>query len=200
MNTQYVTQLYSAHFDKLSLVIGKLVTLLLFLSQIFLTASNSWAKDYGESNRYGKLTPTHVYAISLCLQRSIDLYIKHENKPLYNKVKMMTPISVTGKKPDDVFILFNILANEIDHLAMHNNVLKVSRIKREKELAIPAEIYLMSGQLLDTFTKIINTFETGKTLGDIYKTSQTSNKTPNDVFALGDLALRKIKLLEEKND
>ncbi|MBF0384051.1 MAG: hypothetical protein HQL69_23810, partial [Magnetococcales bacterium] len=106
------------------------------------------------------------------------------------------PVKVTGKNPDDVFKLFNKLADRLDILASNSGISKVSRIQIEKEKAIPAEVYIMNGNLLDAMVRIVKSSRPNMVLGDLYKTNNvTTTKTPSDVFGLGELALRKVNII-----
>mgnify|MGYP003962122481 CR=1 FL=1 len=177
-------------------MIAMVVILVLYSILVAVPGVSAGKVDYGISDRYGVVTPTHVFEISTSMLKVLDYYVEHQAADVWRKVHEMQPTQFTGKRPEQVMVLFNKLADRLDRLAVKNGMVLVARIEQEQKLAIPAEVYLMNGNLLDFMVKLIDASESSQVLGDLYMTKRAADeKTPSDVFALGELALRKVDLL-----
>ncbi len=96
-------------------------------------------------------------------------------------------------------MLFISLSDHINRLAAYNGIKGADPVIREKDRAIPAEVYMMNGVLLDAMVRIVADGNGERIWGDMYKIEAvTQKKTPSDVFALGELALRKIEAVFSK--
>jgi len=158
-------------------------------------AVNAASKAGSNSSIYGKVTPTQAYAILQSYESLFAYYVKHHKKGIAAKVKALKLKSFSGKIPEDVFVKVSRLSDSIDKLAGKIRVESVDRITRAKKKAIPAEVFLQVGNNLDTLVEIMNKLEPGKSWGDYYvNRTYKKAKSPNDVYALADLMVRKIKL------
>ncbi|WP_051563699.1 hypothetical protein [Enterovibrio calviensis] len=158
-------------------------------------ASKTANVDYGYSKLYGELTPTQVYS----LVKNIDSMVMHYAYRYKPKTASKLPrkiIPVNGYRPEQVFVALGKLSDDIDVFAKQQNVPPVTRIKREAKDAIPAEVFLLAGASLDTFSAAMAVLEPNNTFGDFYAhRTYSRNKTPSDVYALVDLINRKLTIL-----
>ncbi|HEC12118.1 MAG TPA: hypothetical protein ENI80_02560 [Acidiferrobacteraceae bacterium] len=163
-------------------------------SQISIANANK--KSFGYSNRYGAVTPSQVYSLQQDFEALFMLYVKNHKKGLAAQVKALNLVPITGKIPDDVFVITNRLSNSLDRLAKSLHLKPMKRFTREKAKAIPAEVYLQAGNNLDVLVKIMNKLESEKNWGNYYAIRQYKlAKNPSDVFALADLSERRLNLV-----
>jgi len=108
----------------------------------------------------------------------------------------MAILPETKKTPEDVFVKINQLSDLLDKLSSRLKLSPTSRLKRENQKAIPAEVFLQSGNTLDALIAIMNKLEPGRQWGNYYKTNSKSKpRTPTEVYALADLMLRRLAVV-----
>ncbi|MDD1781181.1 hypothetical protein LRP49_08175 [Enterovibrio sp. ZSDZ35] len=154
-------------------------------------------KQFGHSDYYGPLTPTQVFS----LMQSVDALVTHYATHQFPERSAWLPtrqITVENYRPEDVFVALSRLSDLVDQLALKHKVRPTHRIERERDLAIPAEVFLQAGECLDTLALVMNSLSPDEVFGDFYANNSDSkkqNKTPSDVFALVDLIVRKLNTL-----
>lgn len=159
-------------------------------------AETNTDKKFGYSDRYGKVTPSQVFAILKNYESMFSYYINNHYKDKISLLNSLELIPVTGKKPEDVFVNVNKLSDLIDQLAVKFHMQAMPRISRENNIAIPAEVFLQSGHILDAFTNIMVQLEPNNAWGNFYKMrADITGKNPNHVYALSDLSKRKFELV-----
>lgn len=95
-----------------------------------------------------------------------------------------------------MFDITNHLSASLDRLAKSLRLKPTKRVNREKDKAIPAEVYLQAGNNIDMLVKIMDKLEPEKNWGDYYANREYKQaKNPSDVFALADLPARRLNLI-----
>ncbi len=149
-------------------------------------------KIHGYSNLYGVVTPSQVYALLENYNVALLHYVKTHKRSLLGKVKAEKLVVFKNKKPEDVFVILNKLSSKVDKLTRRVKQKPMTRVKREKAKAIPAEVFLQAGNNLDAFVQYMHSIEVDKSWGQFYTNRTYSvGKTPDNVYALVDLLLRK---------
>lgn len=163
---------------------------------VYAQTSSTGQKSFGNSNRYGKVTPALVYSIAQNYENLFLYYVKNHKSNLTTAVTELEPIPFSGMTPEDVFVRLNRLNLLMDRLAKSVQVEPVEKITREKGKAIPAEVFLAVANNLDTLNSVINKLEPGKNWGQFYnKRTYDKPLTPSDVYALVDLSVRRLNLV-----
>jgi hypothetical protein len=153
-------------------------------------------KAFGYSDRYGTVTPTQVYSLLKDFEAVFMYYVDNHQKAITARVKALDLKPVTGKTPEHAFVKLHRLSDSIDKLANRIRLEPMKRILRENKKAIPAEVFLQTGNNLDAMVKIMTKLEANKAWGDYYDLRQDlKNKKPNDVFALADLSIRRLDVV-----
>lgn len=153
-------------------------------------------KAFGYSSHYGVVTPTQVYTILESVNRALVFYSKNHKRSVVSKVKTLKQSKITGKSPEHVFIKLTSLSNAMDKLSRRKQVKAMPRVTKAKAKAIPAEVFIQAGHNLDALIKYMSKVDPGKTWGQFYDlNSNISAKTPSDVYAIADLALRRLELI-----
>lgn len=155
-------------------------------------AANADAKKYGYSRRYGKLTPNQVFGLAVRLNEAFLASPQVRQSDGFQRLKAISPATITGKTPEDVFVALGNLADVVDRLRESANMGIKTRIKREKEKAIPAEVYLAVGTCLDGVVGWIAAKNPDRAWGELYRVQTYTGKTPSDVFAQIQAATRRI--------
>ncbi|MDD1795097.1 hypothetical protein LRP50_18370 [Enterovibrio sp. ZSDZ42] len=196
---KHLTKIYARPIKRpLNLNVTLFITLIAWATAWPALAANTSKAaniDYGYSKLYGELTPTQVYS----LVKNIDSMVMHYAYRYQPKLTSKLPrkiVPVNGYRPEQVFVALGKLSDDIDVFAKQQNVEPVKRIKREAKEAIPAEVFLLAGASLDTFSEALAVLEPTNTFGDFYsQRTYSRDKTPSDVYALVDLINRKLTIL-----
>lgn len=153
-------------------------------------------KSFGYSNLYGKVTPTQVYSLLQNYESLFVYYVQNHKNSLSGRANALKLQAVTGKTPEDAFVRVLKLSDLLAKLARNTQLKPTDKITRQKKKAIPAEVFLQVGNNLDALAHIMNKLEPGKSWGGYYS-DQTYKKakTPNDVYALADLSVRRFNLV-----
>jgi hypothetical protein len=110
-------------------------------------------------------------------------------------VSALAPEAFTGKQSDEVYERSQRLAELVDRLATGRHLPEVLRVERQGEHALPAEVFLQVGASLDGLIFFLSALDASQTWGDYYVTLRyPDEKTPDDAFAVVDLAVRKLEL------
>jgi hypothetical protein len=158
--------------------------------------ASDYDAKYGYSEHFGIVTPRDVFALANNFNAVLDYYLETHQKGRLADVGALTAEAVAGKQSDDVFVRSQRLAELVDRLATGRHLPEVLRIDREGETALPAETFLQVGASLDGLIFFLSALDASQTWGDFYVTLRyPDEKTPDDAFAVVDLAVRKLELV-----
>lgn len=162
--------------------------------------ASDYDAKYGYSEHFGIVTPRDVFAMANNFNAVLDYYLETHRKDRIAAIGALTAEAVTGKQSDDVFVRSQRLAELVDQLATGRHLPEVLRIDREGETALPAEAFLQVGASLDGLIFFLSMLDASQTWGDFYVTLRyPDEKTPDEAYAVVDLAVRKLELtLSEK--
>ncbi len=178
---------------------GFLLALILSTTAALPAASLAGPGDkqgYGHSERYGPVTPSQVYALLQNYEKLFMYYVRTHNKALLPEIDAVTLVPVKNMTPENAFVMINRLSDSIDKLTARVQQEPMQRVKRERKLAIPAEVFLQAGNNLDAFVHYLHSIAPGKTWGRFYTTSTyKTGKKPDDVYALAELSVRRLNII-----
>jgi hypothetical protein len=150
------------------------------------------------------LTPSHVFGlwenINDALPSLSGAVIKDDAFP--SRIAALAPRKFANKKPADVLREVAVFRSKLDHfkifrIRLNTAVFKPSDPERHKKDEVtPREVFMNSGYILDSITShIIALTSPDVLISPFYRHRNYKGKMPNDVFALVDLANRRIDLM-----
>lgn len=165
-----------------------------FIIAVFLSVlaypSGSRAIDLG-------LTPNHVYSLWTNINECLIATSRGTSggAVLQATLRAMKPRIFSGKSPADVLAQLAEYRAKLDRLLLARNLSRAKRVAPDG-VVTPSDVYLNSGKILDAQMRWMILL-TGKeyTVSQFYKRHGFSGKTPSDVFALVDLANRRMDRL-----
>ena len=141
------------------------------------------------------MTPSHVVSLwtninNVLLTVSKDLA---DGETFSKKLADMPPQAVTGKKPGDVLKKLVIFRERMDAMAGFVGI-KFSKIYKDPDggEVTPSVVYFNSGHILDTSVLMLHNFQPKRLISEFYTRHDLKGKTPDDAFAMIDLADRRI--------
>jgi hypothetical protein len=142
------------------------------------------------------LTPSHVYGLWSNVNQALTglANARTDNNTLINQLNNMTPGSFSGKTPGDVLKHATTFRNKLDQLKKQHNLEKTNAIVlSDKEKITPSVVFLNSGNILDSLVLlVIDSTAKNKPVAHYFKTQDVSSKKPSDVYAMVDIANRRL--------
>ena len=175
-----------------------LMALILFLPLANAHGGANNDKKFGYSARYGIVTPSQVFQLNMAINQTIMFFVKERHPELLPVINTMTAQTFQDKTPEDVFQAIQKLANQVDRRRAKVGLPAIPRVQKEGAKAIPAEVFLATGNILDGFVGYLAKQFPGKPLGGLYRVDfPKDSKTPSDVFSRIDLTIRQMEQLEK---
>lgn len=144
------------------------------------------------------LTPSHVYSLWTNINESLvaSSRVVSGDTAMRASLKAMKPMKFSGKSPADVLGQLAGYRKKLDRLLRARNLPMAKRVVSDGEAITPSDVYLNSGHVLNAQVRWL-IVETGpeQTVSQFYTRHGFSGKTPSDVFALVDLATRRMDRL-----
>ncbi len=144
------------------------------------------------------LTPSHVYSLWTNINDSliVSSRVVSGDKALLTTLAEMKPEEFSGKRPADVLNRLAVYREKLNQLLLAKNLPKAKRAALDGGAITPSDVYLNSGHVLTAQVRWL-IVETGpeQTVSQFYTRHGFSGKTPSDVFALVELANRRLDLL-----
>ncbi len=166
----------------------KLIPISLMLLSLF-TVKDAVALELG-------LTPSHVYGLWNNVNQALTglANARTDNNTLINQLNNMTPSSFSGKTPGDVLKHATNFRNKLDQLKKQRNLKKTNTIVLNDKVKItPSIVFLNSGNILDSLVLlVIDSTAKNKPIAQYFKTQDVSGKKPSDVYAMVDIANRRL--------
>jgi hypothetical protein len=156
-----------------------------------------------------KITPSQPYAIWININQAlIDLStLKVSDVEVYKQIEEVGLESFSGKKPDDVYILvgefrqgFSVYSGR-DLTTHGDNISELEEtiiytLRTANNEIIPAMVFSRSVLVLDLIMQsYIELDSSARLLSPYYKLGQYDDKNPSDVYALVDLASKRLQIL-----
>jgi hypothetical protein len=165
----------------------KTASVFLFLGLLAFPASPR-ALDLG-------LTPSHVFSLWLNINNSLIAVSGRVSGDvdLAGTLAAMKARNFSGKNPADVFGQVIIYRDRLDKV-LHAQILpRTKKISFDGETITPSDVYLNSGHVLSAQVRwLIVKSGDGQSVSQFYTRYKVVGKTPSDVFALVDLAIRRL--------
>lgn len=153
--------------------------------------SGSSALDLG-------LTPNHVYSLWTNINASLNACARvvHGDPTDLESFAAMEPKTFSGKKPADVLNLLVTYRAKLDRLLRAQRLPDTTQAPPGDDAITPSHVYLNSGHVLNAQLRWL-TVRTGpaQIISQFYTQHEFSGKTPSNVFALVDLAIRRMDRL-----
>lgn len=144
------------------------------------------------------LTPSHVYSLWTNINQSLiaSSRLVSADSDLPETMSAMEPKTFTGKKPADVLELLILYRAKLDRLLRDRNLPKTKRTAAGSETISPSDVYLNSGHVLNAqvMWMVVSTGPE-QTVSQFYTRHGFSGKTPSDVYALVEIANRRMDQL-----
>lgn len=144
------------------------------------------------------LTPSHVYSLWTNINDSliVSSCVIAADKTLAKRLEAMKPKTFSGKSPADVLGELVIYREKLNRLLRSKNLAETKQTKFDGGVVTPSDVYLNSGHVLNAQIKcLIVTTGKEQAVSRFYTRHGFTGKTPSDVFALVDLANRRIDKL-----
>ncbi len=144
------------------------------------------------------LTPSHVYSLWTNINDSLiaSSRVVSGDKALPTTLATMKPGNFSGKRPADVLNRLAVYREKLNRLLRVKNLPMTKLAKTDGSAITPSDVYLNSGHVLTAQIRWL-IVKTGpeQTVSQFYTRHGFSGKTPSDVFALVELANRRMDLL-----
>lgn len=153
--------------------------------------SGSRALDLG-------LTPSHVFSLWTNINENLIVVagVVSGISALPAALSEMRPNIFSGKSPADVLTQLVVYRTKLNRLLGLKGLPQAEQVETDGGPITPSDVYLNSGHVLGAQVRWLIT-ETGpeQTVSQFYTRHGFTGKTPNDVFALVDLANRRMDRL-----
>jgi hypothetical protein len=155
-------------------------------------------KNADYSKDYGVVSLSDVYSNMLNINRALTFYADQLQLKNNAKILELRPNIATDKTPEDIFEATKMLAQQLNQLSTAAGLTPIALTQHPKSNAISAEIYQASSLIMDQLIAVMHKKSLKATYGEFYtKHPFLINKTPNQVFALTTLAVRRMRLILE---
>lgn len=141
------------------------------------------------------LTPDQVYSLWTNINRSLlaaSRIVSHD--PAWQaELAAQTLRTFHGKRPADVLVLVKAYRDKLDRLRRQAGLPPVRRLDAAYDLVTPSVVYVASGHVLNGQVEwlILNTGP-DRPVTTFYRRHDFDGNTPSDVFALVELAGRRL--------
>ncbi|MBT3237495.1 MAG: hypothetical protein HOK06_03415 [Rhodospirillaceae bacterium] len=166
-----------------------LARVLLIAATLAMLSGKAWALDLG-------LTPSHVYSLWTNINRTViecvNLTVK--DTTIVSGVKAMATKKFTGKKPADVLALALHVEGLWNTLRIQSDLPPTLQAIAPESMTTPTDVYLESSKILASSVEwIIGNTDSSHLVAGYFVRHTFKDKTPSDVYALVDLAQRRMQ-------
>lgn len=150
--------------------------------------------------KLGKITPNGPFRLWSAVNALLPVYAELKGgAALRSRVAGMNAANAAGKKPGDVMVQTVQFRSLLDAIRKQRKLAKIETYKDPLGRAVtPAVVFVNAGfnldALVETYYTTLN--KPGTTVGQYYQTPLASGKTPSDVYALVELATRRLRLIQ----
>lgn len=155
----------------------------------------------GAGSRELGLTPSHVFGLWTNINNNLiaSSRVVSGDTALPAALGAMKAKKFSGKNPADVLGQLVIYREKLDQLLLAQNLPQTRKVIHDGDITTPSDVYLNSGHVLNAQVRwlIVNTGPE-QAVSHFYTRHRFTGKTPSDVFAMVDLANRRMdRLLRE---
>ncbi|MBT8002492.1 MAG: hypothetical protein HN578_06215 [Rhodospirillales bacterium] len=151
--------------------------------------------------KLGKITPNGPFRLWTAVNKGLVEYaFVKGGSALKANVAALTAVPTTGKKPGHVLAQGAEFRAALDNGRAKYNLAPSKKYRDPKGRAVtPAVVFLNAGYMLDGLVRLIEAQPNVKDfhVGIIYVVPKFSGKSPSNVFALAELATRRMALIAE---
>lgn len=150
------------------------------------------------SSRDLRLTPNQVFSIWVniddCLEIVADLTLNSDHaKQTFRDISLKT---YKGKEPGDVLLQVVVFRDRLNQLREQGGQSFVSVYEPRKTEIVPRDVYMNSGHIQDALIEsMIVEKHPELFVSQFYTRHHYTDKTPSDVFAMVELANRKLEFI-----
>lgn len=180
-------------------ILGPLLIALMF-STPALAAETSTAAGSAEVAKLGKISPNGPYRLWTAINGVLPAYAALKGGAgLRAQVEYLAAFDASGKKPGDVMVQTNEFRRLLEIL---RDQLKLAEIEIYKDplgrAVTPAVVFVNAGFNMDALVEAYFTAlnKPDAMVGEFYEVPVSSGKTPSDVYALAELATRRLRLIQ----
>ncbi|MDP6873509.1 MAG: hypothetical protein QF521_08275 [Alphaproteobacteria bacterium] len=154
----------------------------------------------GEVVKLGKISPNGPFRLWTIINKVLPAYAAAKGgASLRAQVENMAPLAVSGKKPGHVLAQSVQFRDALDATA---RTMKLAKVRIYKDplgrTVTPGVVFVNAGYSLDTLVEVYFTVlnKSDAQVGDLYDVPVAAGKSPSDVFALVELATRRLRLIQ----
>ncbi len=142
------------------------------------------------------LTPSNVFDLWTNINNALIGTGQAKDAALLERLRAINPQSFKGKKPGDVLKQVEAFRDKLDSLGTGYG-LKPTPVFKDPAggTVTPSVVFLNSGYVLDTMVLVLNKADGEHLISDYYLRRNFNGKTPSDVYAMVELANRRIDAL-----
>ncbi len=154
----------------------------------------------GEVVKLGKISPNGPYRLWTIINKVLPAYAAAKGgASLRAQVESMAPLAVSGKKPG------HVLAQSVQFRATLDaagQAMKLAKVQIYKDplgrTVTPGVVFVNAGYSLDRLVEayFVALNKPDAQVGDFYDVPVAAGKSPSEVFALVELATRRLHLIE----
>lgn len=144
------------------------------------------------------LTPSHVFSLWTHINHNLieSSRLVSGDAGFQVTLKAMKPLDFSGKNPADVLEQLIVYRAKLNRLLRAQNLPDTKQETADGDAITPSDVYLNSGHVLNAQVRWM-IVQTGpeQAISQFYTQQYFSGKTPSDVFALVEIANRRMDLM-----
>ncbi len=141
------------------------------------------------------LTPSNVLDLWTNINNALVGAGEAKDAALSERLQAMKLQSFKGKKPGDVLKQVEALRGKLDSLGSGYSLKPTPVFKGPAGGTVtPSVVFLNSGYVLDTMVLVLNKVDREHQISGYYKRRDIKDKTPSDVYAMVELANRRMDI------
>ena len=187
---------------KLLKLVSPVFAAFIFIAPV-MAAEKSAASDTvatGEVVKLGKITPNGPFRLWSAINRVLPAYAASTGgADLRAQVESLSVVDASGKKPGDVMVQSTTFRSVLEEIRAELKMDKIEVYKDPLGRAVtPGVVFVNAGFNMDG---IVETFRAHAKKSDVdyggfFEVSVFKGKSPSDVYALAELAVRRLRLIK----
>lgn len=150
-----------------------------------------------------QLTPNHVFSIWTNINDCLIAYAQKRSSDAswQEQLSSITPRTFTDKQSSDILEQVKIFQANLDRLRMHDSLPPAAQIPDSYDQVTPRIVYVNSSLVQDALVESL-IIATGpeQLVSQFFTRHEFTGKTPSDIYALVDLANRRLDRILSASD
>ena len=168
--------------------VGKIAVAAMVVGGVAMHPGNGLARDL-------VLTPDQVFSLWTNINRSLlaTSHVVSDDAAWQAELAAQSLRTFHGKRPADVLVLVRAYRDKLDRLRRQAGLAPVKRLDAAYDLVTPSVVYIASGHVLNGQVEwLIRITAPNRAVTAFYQRHDFDGNTPSDVFALVELAGRRL--------